>query len=116
MSTNRLLVTTLALCAVTDFVTAPIPVDGHGHPPAGIIAAVYVLGAVTAFAAYAIARGRRVGRPLAWGTRGIDLVVSLPAFAGGAVPALAASAAVGLSLLAIALLIRTRTLASTAIS
>jgi hypothetical protein len=116
MSTNRMLVTTLALCAAGDAAAAPIPVNGKGHPPAAIIALVLVLAAVTAYAAFAVARGRRGGRPLAWGTRVIDVIASAPAFAGGAVPAVAATVVIGLSLFAIVLLVRTRRVVSVATS
>jgi hypothetical protein len=116
MAINRLLVTTLALCAACDAAAAPIPVNGKGHPPAAIIAAVLVLAAVTAYAAFAVARGQRAGRPLAWGTRVLDVIASAPAFAGGAVPATAAAVVIALSVLAIVLLLRTRKVVRVAVS
>src|SRR5690349_23488054 len=78
---TRVAVAVLALCAVSDLAAVPLLI-GSDDAPAGVGIAVGVLGLLTVVAATGLARGARWARPLAIGTRSVDVLAAIPAFAG----------------------------------
>lgn len=105
---TRACLAALVVCAVSDLAAVPLLFDSDDNL-AGVGIAVGVLGVLTLVSVLGIARGAGWGRPLAFGTRAIDALAAIPAF-GAAAGAQAAAAAVtvGLSSVAIWLLVRER--------
>jgi hypothetical protein len=100
-------VATLAVCAVSDLVAVPLLVRSDDALTV-VGAGVGVIAVLTIVAAFGLRRGAGWGRPLAFGTRGADILGVIPIAAGGAGAAetSAATATVVLSLVAIAALLR----------
>ncbi|WP_151084062.1 hypothetical protein [Nocardioides cynanchi] len=107
MPSSTTSVSALAGCAVSDLAAVPLLLGSDdGLTVVGV--GVGLLAALTAVAALGVWSGAGWGRPLAFGTRGIDILGAIPVAAGGAGAAAtsAAAATVVLSLVAIVTLLR----------
>jgi len=111
---NRSLTIVLVLCAVSDVAAVPLLLTGEDAPPAVVGVVVGLLGLLTAAAAGGLGRGVHPARQVAWATRIVDIALALPGVTAGGAATVATSATVLLSLVAVALLARTRPSLATA--
>lgn len=105
--TTRPLAIALWLCAISDLAAVPL-LMGTDDVPAALGVVVAVLGLLTGAAAVGVGRGAAWARPIAWATRAVDLTLALPGVVAGGAATAAAGVTVGLSVVAIVLLVRTR--------
>lgn len=108
MNTRTASVSALVVCALSDLAAVPLLL-GSDDGLVVVGAVVAVIGLLTLAAAYGVSRNASWSRPLAFTTRGIDVLGAVPALAAGAGAAetSAASVTIALSALVIVLLVRT---------
>jgi hypothetical protein len=104
---TRLSVAALAVCAVSDLAAGPLLL-GSDDVPSGVGVGVAVLGLLTLVAAFGISRATRWSRPLAFGTRALDVAAALPALVAdnSSAETSAAGITLALSILTMGLLLR----------